>query len=97
MVLDGFNLVVINSKKFFQMNIPLKIEHIGTVECGVLHIHESSMSRESLKMLRNIAFEIGQIPESKFRFYDIEFYEDKNKKNYSTRTNFPFFKPSDTE
>ena len=79
------------------MNIPLKIEHIGTVERGVLHIHESSMSIESLKMLSNISFEIGQIPESKFRFYDIKFYEDKNKKNYLTRTNFPFFKPSDTE
>ena len=80
------------------MYTPLKIEHIGTVENGVLHVHESSMSIESIKMFKDIEFEINTLShERNFRFYKINFYENKNKKRYLTPTTFPFFKPSDTE
>lgn len=65
------------------MYSPLKIEHIGTVEYGVLHIHESSMSTESRKMLGSISYEIRfNLPKLKIRFYDIDLNENNitNKK-----------------
>ena len=84
------------------MNIPLKIEHIGTVEHGVLLIHGSFILKDGLVILRNIRNEIDFFGLNIDDLYEmhipIDVLEKYQKKyGYIYNSAFPFFHELDLQ
>jgi len=79
------------------MKIPLKIDHIGTLESGVLHIHGSFSSKESLEVFKKIINDIDFFGANEDEFYDMLIPINILKKiamNYWVLSlKFPYFNP----